>query len=234
MSALVDLIKRIGIFMIAAQAVIHFTPGPKYEKYMKLIVSMMILMQFLTPVYNIFLDAGEELQRGFVDLQPEYQEGDMTGAKDTVETLIDSMESEIKSKLNIEAAEEDYQIVNVRVSLTTLPDKDENGITQYTLEKVRSVVMKRMRGEAGDGGGAEAIESIEEKADSGDGTENGGIDKIQIEKIQIGEVREQEEEIVSSGMQTTDMLRERFCGVLGIEEKYVEVSLYGTVEETAE
>ena len=37
MNELVETIKKIGIFMIAAQAVLHFAPGQKYEKYIKLI-----------------------------------------------------------------------------------------------------------------------------------------------------------------------------------------------------
>ena len=53
MSALIELIKRIGIFMIAAQAVLHFTPGQKYEKYIKLIVGMMVLLQFVMPLRSI-------------------------------------------------------------------------------------------------------------------------------------------------------------------------------------
>ena len=54
MSALIELIKRIGIFMIAAQAVLHFTPGQKYEKYIKLIVGMMVLLQFVTTLRDNF------------------------------------------------------------------------------------------------------------------------------------------------------------------------------------
>ena len=44
MGVLVDVIKKIGIFMLAAQAVIHFAPGQKYEKYIKLIVGILILV----------------------------------------------------------------------------------------------------------------------------------------------------------------------------------------------
>lgn len=36
-------IKEIGVFMIAAQAVIHFSPGRQYEKYIKLVSSVIIL-----------------------------------------------------------------------------------------------------------------------------------------------------------------------------------------------
>ena len=53
MGVLVDVIKKIGIFMLAAQAVIHFAPGQKYEKYIKLIVGILILVQFIIPINKL-------------------------------------------------------------------------------------------------------------------------------------------------------------------------------------
>lgn len=43
-------IRQMGVFMICAQALIHFKPKGSYEKYMKLLVSAMILVQLLSPV----------------------------------------------------------------------------------------------------------------------------------------------------------------------------------------
>lgn len=43
-------IRQMGAFMICAQALIHFKPKGSYEKYMKLLVSAMILVQLLSPV----------------------------------------------------------------------------------------------------------------------------------------------------------------------------------------
>ena len=42
-------IRRIGLFMIAAQAVIHLSPGRQYEKYIKLVSSVIILLLFIRP-----------------------------------------------------------------------------------------------------------------------------------------------------------------------------------------
>lgn len=53
---------RVGIFMICAQAVIHFRPDQSYEKYLKLLVSVMILVQIFQPVGRFFLTGdGQEL-----------------------------------------------------------------------------------------------------------------------------------------------------------------------------
>lgn len=49
---------RVGIFMICAQALMHFRAGDAYEKYLKLLVSIMILIQLFLPVGNFFLGKG--------------------------------------------------------------------------------------------------------------------------------------------------------------------------------
>jgi len=47
---LLNSIRQMGIFMICAQALIYFKPKGSYEKYLKLLVSAMILVQLLSPV----------------------------------------------------------------------------------------------------------------------------------------------------------------------------------------
>lgn len=48
--ALLSSIRQMGVFMICAQALIHFKPKGSYEKYLKLLVSAMILVQLLSPI----------------------------------------------------------------------------------------------------------------------------------------------------------------------------------------
>ena len=54
-------IKSIGIFLICTQMLLHFRPGSSYVKYLRLFVSIMILVQFLEPFGNLFglLEKGE-------------------------------------------------------------------------------------------------------------------------------------------------------------------------------
>lgn len=49
---------KVGIFMICAQAIIHFRPQEAYEKYLKLLVSVMILIQLFLPVGSFLLGDG--------------------------------------------------------------------------------------------------------------------------------------------------------------------------------
>lgn len=52
--SLFQAICRVGIFMICAQALLHFRAQDTYEKYLKLLVSIMILLQLFLPVGMFF------------------------------------------------------------------------------------------------------------------------------------------------------------------------------------
>lgn len=49
---------RAGIFMICAQAIVHFRPNESYEKYLKLLMSIMVLIQLFTPIGSFFFGGG--------------------------------------------------------------------------------------------------------------------------------------------------------------------------------
>lgn len=47
-------IGQVGIFLICAQTVVHFRPKESYDKYLKLLLSIMLLLQLLQPVLTVF------------------------------------------------------------------------------------------------------------------------------------------------------------------------------------
>ena len=112
MNELVTLIKRIGIFMIAAQAVLHFAPGQKYEKYIKLIISILILLQFVTPLDGIISRTETDWSGKLAEMEALFGEEGLTGENKTVSTaadvMVESLENEIKSRLNDEISGEGY------------------------------------------------------------------------------------------------------------------------------
>lgn len=57
-SFLMQTVCKTGIFVICAQVLVHFRPNATYEKYMKMLVSAIILLQLFLPVSNLL--AGEE------------------------------------------------------------------------------------------------------------------------------------------------------------------------------
>ena len=224
MSAFVELIKKIGIFMIAAQAVIHFAPAQKYEKYIRMIVGMMILLQFLAPLYQILTKNAWE--------EPDWNALTESGLKESVPKLdmasdsvmysvVEQMEEEIYSKLNSEMEAENYRVVSVNISMQTAENADEYGGKQYELDSVRVVVRRTYSIDGGE-------------------TQNSTnkIEKVQIQKIDVtldeGSIQEKEDEKLTEKQEREEAFRRRFCSVLGMEEKYMEVSVYGTFDESSE
>ena len=83
-----------GIFMICAQAVVHFRPKESYEKYLKLLVSVIVLIQVFLPIGSFLLgdgrqnaaraleQFGQELEQGL-----EYAAGDAAAADELLEQM---------------------------------------------------------------------------------------------------------------------------------------------------
>lgn len=222
MNELVELIKRIGIFMIAAQAVLHFAPGQKYEKYIKLIVGALVLLQFVTPLGGILGRAETDWNGKLSEMEALFQEDGMADGLDSTRTaadvMVESLENEVKSRLNAEISGEGYLVSDVQIHMKTIEEKDGR---QYALEHMRVVVYRK------------AAESVQ--------TDEAKIEKIQIEKIDIDmsgrddrEEAEEEENRLFYGEaeESADRLRKRFGEILGMDAEDMEVSIYGADEET--
>ena len=54
MQWLYRVVGQAGIFLICAQTIVHFRPKEAYEKYLKLLLSVMLLTQLLQPVLTGF------------------------------------------------------------------------------------------------------------------------------------------------------------------------------------
>lgn len=91
---LLQTICRIGIFMICAQAIVHFRPRETYEKYLKLLVSVMILIQLFLPVGSFLLGGGMEQTLEGLELFQAQLEQEMENAAreaDAAEKLLEQM-----------------------------------------------------------------------------------------------------------------------------------------------
>lgn len=216
MNSLVDLIKRIGIFMIAAQAVIHFAPGEKYAKYMKLVVGIMILLQFVSPMSRILDGGGVDWDRQLLGIEKELgaleSAADFSDLASTEDKIIKNLEEEIKTKLNNDLEGEEYTVIKATVSMSGTGASEND--KAYSMESVRILVKAY-----DDNAGQERI--------SGQGKIS--IDKISVDTGDESEaVRDEPDNKEPDGI--CDSLKERFCAVLGIEERYMEVSVYGAVK----
>ena len=90
---------RTGIFMICAQAIVQFRPNESYEKYLKLLVSVMVLVQLFLPIGRLFMGSGkmeadallvsfrENLEQGLEEARRRAEEADMLLQQMTLEEV---------------------------------------------------------------------------------------------------------------------------------------------------
>ncbi len=137
---MLDAIREIGIFMIAAQAVVHFAPGRQYEKYIKSVSGIIILLLFLKPVLQLAGAVWEEPQ-ALMDRWTKMT--DLLGSLDAPQTdgvtgkVTAQMENELKEQLNREIAEDKYIVSRVSIRLTS-ESRAETG----TLQPVTTIFLR--------------------------------------------------------------------------------------------
>lgn len=70
-----SVIGQIGIFMICAQALLQFRPKETYGKYLRLLLSAMILLQVVQPISGLFFGGSEQaLQNSMEQFQSSMEE----------------------------------------------------------------------------------------------------------------------------------------------------------------
>lgn len=104
MKVFFNAICQMGIFMVCAQAIVHFRPNGSYEKYLRMLVSVMILVQIFLPVTRLFSSGVQQNLDDVVrDMQGRMEAG-MEEAKafsDISDELLERMTlEEVKTQLN--------------------------------------------------------------------------------------------------------------------------------------
>lgn len=100
MSEIIVLLKQVGIFMVCAQTVVHFKPQQKYDKYLKLLIGIMVIAQLVSPIFR-FLN-GNEISLETDRLQEwEQIEFNIDGMLESANFIVDKYtDSEVKTRLN--------------------------------------------------------------------------------------------------------------------------------------
>lgn len=166
---MIDTIREIGIFMIAAQAVVHFAPGGQYEKYIKSVSGIIILLLFLKPILHFAGTAWEEPQ----DILERWEEMmDVPEVSGTVRTdtvtdeVVGRMEEEVKERLNRELEGDAYFVSRVSIRFTQKPGTEAGML----LAGVEILMRERAEGEErGQIGIAEIVVGQPEETMSDDG-----------------------------------------------------------------
>lgn len=87
-------IGQIATFMICAQAIAHFRPKEVYGKYLRILLSVMILVQIFQPFCKLFWGiSGQELYAGVEAFQRELDVGMRAAAEQSalVESRLENM-----------------------------------------------------------------------------------------------------------------------------------------------
>lgn len=123
---------RTGIFMICAQTIVHFRPNESYEKYLKLLVSVMVLIQLFLPV-GAFL-AGVSGSGGSIDGFRESLEQSMEEARQQAaqtEAMLEQMTlEEVRRHIEEEAASKEHAALKEQAASEerSAMDKQESDI----------------------------------------------------------------------------------------------------------
>ena len=145
---MLETIRQIGVFMIAAQAVVHFAPGRQYEKYIKSVSGIMILLLFLTPVLQ---SAGAEWEEPRALLEkweasadlPDFSVKMQTGG--VTEEVAARMETALMGRLNRELTGEAYFVSRVSLRLVQDPGAEAGTL----LPEITVFLRERAEAEAG-------------------------------------------------------------------------------------
>lgn len=211
MGTIVENIREIGIFMIAAQAVMHFAPGKQYEKYIKLIASVMILLMFVNPFVSGAEDIEAEWEAGMeqmiqqLEVYETEQDGqNLWGSTMVKDTAMGQIEEEVRSRLNLTIEDEEYQVAEVEIQLEGSGQTDAGGEAWgQSVECIRIVMEKKKESYEG-----KSVEDISEP--------------VKIDNITITSGIEEKEETDEE-----HSYRRLFAKALGIEEDRVEVICSG-------
>ncbi len=195
------IMKRASIFMILAQALIHFRPNPSYEKYVKFLAGIMTIVILVIPIMELFQDgAAERYDEYLLQYMERLQEisGEEAAADMDIEpsrTYIGMVEKEIKTKLNNYEFQDGYRVKSVEIQ----------GILQ-------------------DGNAAEEDCHIKIVLTSG----GNHIAEVKIDQIKLQETTsENDDEQEQDGQEENKIskLRQELAGLLGTDEDQLEVEV---------
>lgn len=148
--SVLDFIKKLGIFIICAQSFIHFSAGKSYEKYVKLLIGIMVLAQFVVPVRALFLgkenaQIWDEVDRFKAEMEESLKQEDMEDfSRGDEDTVSEALADELKSKLKDTVASCGYQVERVEIQetedgkqkLLVMVSKKDTGQNRIRIEKI--------------------------------------------------------------------------------------------------
>lgn len=199
---LLTVMKRASIFMVLAQAVIHFRPNPSYEKYFRFLVGIMTVVILAVPMMELTrsgIDVRyEESLKAYERRVEEALSGQSVDALVSRDLYLSEMEGEIKTKLNNYTKQKGYSVDTV----TIMWEEEGDALSGLQIALVR------------------------------DGDPDPEKEEIAIEPVQIAPVRTSEEaskedsdEASDKYLSEAEKLRSGIAQELSVGEEKVEVKI---------
>lgn len=114
-------LKRLSVFIIISQTILHFGVGRKYEKYVKLVLSFMVIAQLVFSLTSYFY-SGNRLRDGFSKEKYYLQwEEYMKGFEKEYTILQDDFENEIQRKNMDEEYVEEGEVESITIEKIVIP-----------------------------------------------------------------------------------------------------------------
>lgn len=204
---ILEIIKKLGIFIIISQTIVHFCPNNSYERYIRMLVGIMIISLMVIPVAGIFFSQVEfdyasrlsQFEKDFYEAveSVEFQEELDSGIAE--EEVIEETEEKIKTRLN-----------NAIQGIEINGEKSAEGENSEILNryKVTQVSIRMVEQET------YLLIIIDEMDGSSD---------INVEKVQVGESDNKNTGDINNG-EVVEKLREFFAEQLGIQKENLEVN----------
>ena len=188
---LMTIMKRASIFMILAQAIVHFRPSPAYEKYFKFLTGIMTLVILALPVMEL-LHSGisTQYEESLILYQQKLKEASGLEISEELSPCMscqETQENKIKSKLNNYKQKElsDYEVKEVIL----MADAEEGEPLIQLLVSARS----------GDAKEIDIGKIVLERESSDKGTdrsaEEGRLEALQREAAEILGIEERQVEV---------------------------------------
>lgn len=217
---MIDNIKRIGLFMIVAQTFMHFAAGQQYEKYIKIITGIIILLLFIRPFSssagNTVGQWQEELERMTERIescgsewQDKMKDLDFGSERRTIRQL----EMEIKRRLNQETAADNWNVTDVMIEWTESAGESSNGNLNAD---IRCIVIT-----------LQPVVQKEENVNQEDALIV--VDEIQVDlQSEAARQNSAQENFSEQNMEGAAQYRSLFAEILGMEEEKLEVVYSGS------
>lgn len=139
-----DSICRVGIFVMCAQTIVHFKPKEVYEKYLRYLVSIMVLIQLFLPLSGFLLGGGRgEIDKALSRFEEELKSG-MELAEESAREADEKLESmtleEVRKQLEQQSVDEEQINSENQETIQSGQDVTDENIS-VEVEKIDPIVV---------------------------------------------------------------------------------------------